>query len=128
MKPTQQAIEAAARALEEAFHEHADTPEGSMAIAEKILSADLGDMVLMPKEAEAREREILEAAIDRMGWPEIRAFKEELRRGQDVFEDAGGFMMRAIRRIFGLPSPYSEVVTYQQAARAMVAAAQGEQE
>jgi hypothetical protein len=62
----------------------------------------------------------LEAAIDRMGWPEIHAFQDELRRGQDVFEDAGGFMMRAIRRLFGLPSPYSEVTTHQQAARAMV--------
>lgn len=71
----------------------------------------------------AREREILEAAIDRMGWPEIHAFQEELRRGQDIREDAGGFMMRAIRRLFGLPSPHSEVVTYQQAARAMIAAA-----
>lgn len=66
------------------------------------------------------ERECLELAIDRMGWPEIRAFQEELRRGQDVFEDAGGFWKRAIRRLFGLPSPYSEVTTYQQAARAMV--------
>jgi hypothetical protein len=58
-----------------------------------------------------------------MGWPEIHAFRDELRRGQDVFEDAGGFWMRAIRRLFGLPSPYSEVETYQQAARRMVAEA-----
>jgi len=75
-------------------------------------------------EAAAREREILEAAIDKMGWPEIHAFKDELRRGQDIREDAGGFMMRAIRRLFGLPSPYSEITTYQQATRAMLAAAQ----
>jgi hypothetical protein len=74
-------------------------------------------------EAGASEREILEAAIDRMGWPEIHAFQDELKRGQDIREDAGGFMMRAIRRLFGLPSPYSEVVTYQKAARAMLSAA-----
>lgn len=83
-------------------------------------------MTLSPTalEVAAREREILEAAIDKMGWPEIHAFKEELRRGQDIREDAGGFMMRAIRRLFGLPSPYSEITTYQQAARSMIAAAQ----
>lgn len=68
------------------------------------------------------EREAVEAAIDRMGWPEIHAFQDELRKGQDVFEDAGGFMMRAIRRLFGLPSSRPEVVNYQKAAKAMVEA------
>lgn len=66
------------------------------------------------------EREALEFAIDRMGWPEIHAFQDELRKGQDYREDAGGFLMRAIRRLFGLPSPVDEITTYQQAARAMV--------
>lgn len=66
------------------------------------------------------EREALEFAIDRMGWPEIHAFQDELRKGQDYREDAGGFMMRVIRRLFGLPSPVNEITTYQQAARAMV--------
>lgn len=66
------------------------------------------------------ERAVLERAIDRMGWPEINAFREELRRGQDIYEDAGGFWMRAIRRLFGLPSPYSVVVSHQDAARALV--------
>ncbi|MGM4906303.1 hypothetical protein AB8B21_05500 [Tardiphaga sp. 866_E4_N2_1] len=69
------------------------------------------------------EAEVLEAAINRMGWPEIHAFNDERRRGQDIYEDAGGFWMRAIRRLFGLPSPYSEIETYQQAARRMVAEA-----
>lgn len=68
-----------------------------------------------------QERQILEAAVDRMGWPEIRAYQTELRKGQDIYEDAGGFFMRALRRLFGLPNPYSEVVTYQDAARAMIA-------
>lgn len=65
----------------------------------------------------------LERAVDRMGWPEINAFREELRKGQDYREDAGGYMMRAIRRLFGLPPPLTEVETYQQAARAMIAKA-----
>jgi hypothetical protein len=75
-----------------------------------------------------REQDILERAIDRMGWPEIHAYQHELRRGQDIYEDAGGFFMRAIRRLFGLPSPYDEVTTYQDAARALVARAKAEKE
>lgn len=76
-----------------------------------------GDTITMSQE------EALEDAIDRMGWPEIHAFHAELRKGQDYREDAGGFMMRAIRRLFGLPQPALDVVNYQQAARAMVDAA-----
>ncbi len=66
------------------------------------------------------EAAVLERAIEAMGWPQIRAFEEELARGQDVCEDAGGFMLRAVRRLFGLPSPKASVLTYQAAARAMV--------
>lgn len=76
-----------------------------------------GDTITMSQE------EALEDAIKRMGWPEIHAFQDELRKGQDYREDAGGFMMRAIRRLFGLPRPALDVVNYQQAARAMVEAA-----
>jgi hypothetical protein len=67
------------------------------------------------------QKKDIEAAIDRMGWPEINAFQAELKRGQDIREDAGGFMMRAIRRLFGFPPPLTEVETYQGAARKMVA-------
>jgi hypothetical protein len=72
------------------------------------------------------QAEALEDAVERMGWPEIHAFQNELRKGQDYREDAGGFMMRAIRRLFGLPAPAETVVTYQEAARAMVAHSKGE--
>lgn len=64
-----------------------------------------------------------EQAVDRMGWPEIHAFRAERAKGQSVFEDAGGYVMRCMRRLFGLPSPDTEVVSYQNAARAMVAEA-----
>lgn len=70
--------------------------------------------------APANEREALEHAIERMGWPEIHAFDDELRRGQSIFEDAGGYMLRCIRRLFGLPQVDERVVTYQRAARALV--------
>jgi len=67
------------------------------------------------------EKQILEAAIDRMGWPEIHAFQDELRKGQDMREDAGGFMIRAIKALFGIRRD-DPIVTYQDAARAMVEA------
>ena len=67
-------------------------------------------------------RAALEEAIDRMGWPEIHAFQDELRKGQDIREDAGGFMLRAIKALFGI-KPTDPVTTYQQAARALVDAA-----
>lgn len=92
-------------------------------------------LVLLDKQGQARgitaarqihlgdRTKLLAEAVDRMGWPEIHAFRDELRRGQDIYEDAGGFWMRAIRRLFGLPSPYSEIETYQQAAHRMIAEA-----
>lgn len=66
------------------------------------------------------EAAALDRAIERMGWPEIRAFETELARGQDVAEDAGGYMLRAVRRLFGLPPNRSRIQTYRDAARALV--------
>ena len=49
-----------------------------------------------------------------IGWPEIRAFQEELRHGQGVQEDGGGFFVRCIMALLGRkPDP---VENYQQAA------------
>lgn len=62
----------------------------------------------------------LASAVDRMGWPEIHAFQDEMRKGQSIYEDAGGYFMRGLRRLFGLPSPDYEVVSYRRAARAML--------
>lgn len=44
----------------------------------------------------------IEQRIERLGWAEINAFHNALRRGQDVYEDAGGFMLRAIKALFGI--------------------------
>ena len=74
------------------------------------------------------ELEILHRATDRMGWPEINAFKAEMSKGQGVYEDAGGYFMRGLRRLFGLPALDEEVITYRKAAAAMVEAAQAESE
>jgi hypothetical protein len=55
---------------------------------------------------------------DHLGWPDIHRFQDELRRGQGVREDAGGFMLRAIMALFGKrPDP---VETYQEAARRLL--------
>jgi hypothetical protein len=67
----------------------------------------------------ASEQFILEKAIDRMGWEEINAFNEQLARGQGVYEDAGGFFLRAIKYLFGI-KPKITVLTYQDAARALL--------
>lgn len=49
-----------------------------------------------------------------IGWPEIRAFQDELRHGQGVMEDGGGFWVRCIMALFRRkPDP---VENYQQAA------------
>lgn len=65
------------------------------------------------------EAEIVERVIDRMGWPEIHAFQE--RMSQDVYEDAGGFMLRRIKRLFGIRR--DPILTHQEACRAMLAQA-----
>lgn len=72
----------------------------------------------VPNQADL-EQEALEGAIERMGWPEIHAFQDEMRKGQSIFEDAGSYMMRCIRRLFGLPQIDEEIITYQRAAKVM---------
>jgi hypothetical protein len=61
----------------------------------------------------------LEAACNAISWPQIHAYHEELRRGQDIYEDAGGFFQRAIRALLGKPS-LDPIVSYREAARALL--------
>lgn len=61
----------------------------------------------------------LEAACNAIGWPQIHAFQDELRKGQSIYEDAGGFFARAIGALFGR-KPVETVVTYQDAAKALI--------
>lgn len=70
------------------------------------------------------EQEILECVVDRLGWPEINAFNTELRKGQSVYEDGGGYFIRAMRRLFGLPKKDEEVINYQQALKSALARAE----
>lgn len=73
---------------------------------------------------EQAEREACERAIEQMGWPEIHAFHAELGRGQSVYEDAGGFFLRAFRRLLRMPIR-DRIVTYREAARAALAETEG---
>ena len=73
---------------------------------------------------EAAEQYAINRAIARMGWPEIEAFQKELHKGQDIYEDAGGYFMRAIRATFGVRRK-DPVTNYQDAARALIAKAAG---
>ncbi len=58
---------------------------------------------------------------DCIGWPEINAFRSELREGQDHREDAGGFFVRCIRRLLRISEPHrDEVVTHQMAAKRLL--------
>lgn len=63
-----------------------------------------------------------ERAIERMGWPEIQAFMEE--PGQSPHEDAGGYLLRKIKALFGIKPDRLE--TYREAAQRLVAEARAQ--
>lgn len=55
---------------------------------------------------------------DDLGWDDIRRFHAELNKGQGIYDDGGGFFVRAIMALFGKkPDP---VVTYRAAAEALL--------
>lgn len=55
---------------------------------------------------------------DHLGWPDIRRFQAELRRGQGVHEDGGGFFIRCIMALFGKKP--DTVEAYREAARRLL--------
>ena len=63
-----------------------------------------------------------ERAIERMGWAEIEAFMAE--PGQSPYEDAGGFLLRKIKTLFGIKPDRLE--TYREAATRLVAEARAQ--
>lgn len=63
---------------------------------------------------------VLETVVANLGWHQIHAMQEELRRGQDIYEDAGGYFLRAYRRLFGLSRANTAVVNYRAAVAAML--------
>lgn len=71
---------------------------------------------------ESAERNAVANSIDKMGWDEIKAFQSEMAKGQDIYEDAGGYFLRAIGALFGIKGK-NELITYQSAMKAMIAKA-----
>lgn len=61
-------------------------------------------------------------AIERMGWPEIQAFMAE--PGQSPYEDAGGYLLRKIKTLFGIKP--NRLETYREAAGRLVAEARAQ--
>lgn len=84
--------------------ETAKTIQSALRLADRLQSGEL-------------KYEILEQAIDEMGWEEINAFKNQ--EGQSIYEDAGGYFLRKIKCLFGI-YPQDEIVTYQKAAKRLI--------
>jgi len=55
---------------------------------------------------------------DDLGWPDINRFNAELSKGQSVYEDAGGYFVRAIMALFGKKA--DPVLSYRAAATALL--------
>lgn len=113
-------LEDVARIIHEVVYPDSPTWVDGEATGEQRLCRALSERILVkifdsPGEYSTTERRILELAVDRMGWDEIHAFNHELNRGQDVREDAGGYIMRAIRRLFGLGTNMETVENYKSA-------------
>lgn len=70
-------------------------------------------------------KQVLEAYTDNLGWDQLHKYHEELRRGQCVYEDAGGYFIRAIKALFGCKIRRDELETYQEATRRLIEASNG---
>ena len=62
--------------------------------------------------------QVVDAIVDEIGWDEIHAFQEELYKGQSIYEDAGGYFVRAIRGLLGKKS--SPIINYRLALQTML--------
>jgi len=65
-------------------------------------------------------QQILDAAVEEMGWPEIEAYYAEFRKGQ-VYDDAGGYILRCIGRLFGARTRHDELENHRRSARGLIA-------
>jgi len=70
---------------------------------------------------ESSVRIMLDNFFYELSWDEIHEYHRELRKGQSVYEDAGGYFIRCIKRLFGYPVDDEEVITYRNALKALVA-------
>lgn len=62
---------------------------------------------------------VINIAIDEMGWEEIGAYNKEMKRHQQINEDAGGFILRCIGALLGA-KPRDNLLSYKEALTVMV--------
>lgn len=57
---------------------------------------------------------------EELEWQDIDAYEAELRKGQSIREDAGGYFLRCLKRLIGYKIPDEDVITYRKAAKALI--------
>lgn len=63
---------------------------------------------------------MLDSFVEELSWDELHLYFAELRKGQSIREDAGGYFIRCIKRLFGYPVADEEIITYQKALSALI--------
>lgn len=64
-------------------------------------------------------QQVADTLIDEMGWEEINRFYDEKSFGQ-AEDDAGGFVLRCIGKLFGARGRYDDLTAYKVRARAAI--------
>lgn len=70
-------------------------------------------------------KQVLEAYTDNLSWDQLHEYHKELRKGQCVREDAGGYVIRTIKALFGCKINRDELETHQDAVRRLIEASHG---
>lgn len=91
-------------------------PHGTQGGVDPEITALRAEVARLRADLASSHLDACERAIDRMGWPEINAFMAQ--PAQALSEDAGGYLRRKIKTLFGIKP--DAVETYQHAARMMV--------
>lgn len=73
--------------------------------------------------SEALVQRVAETFCDELSWQELHPYFDELRKGQSIYEDAGGYFLRCIKRLFGIRTDDEEILTYRKAMAELVKAA-----
>lgn len=110
-------------AIAKALYEHRSAKAAAdLEAVRKAYGPNVGTGVLPYQMVEADHLEeadvVIDAIVAAIGWPEIKAYQEELAKGQDVREDGGGYFARAIGALIGKKA--DPVETYQQATKRLL--------
>lgn len=72
-------------------------------------------------------QQVINAAIDEMGWDEVNAYHAELIFGQNE-DDAGGYILRCIGKLLGAHGRYDELASHKIALQAALTKATAKSE